>query len=209
MPGDPVEAGLVTNRARPGGNITGLGGGHVVAVKRLSLLKEAVPRAPRVAALLNPRNPPHEAVLKDLKAAARSLRLQLHPVRVSWSGELESAFSTLTRGHIEALFVLGDAMFFEERKRILSLSAQRRLPTMNAWRTAVEEGGLIGYQENWPGLHRSTAAYVSKILNGTKPGDLPVGRPTKYDLYINLKTAKALGLTIPPSLLQRADQVIE
>jgi putative ABC transport system substrate-binding protein len=105
--------------------------------------------------------------------------------------------------------VFGDAMFFEERKRILALSAQGGLPTMYAWRTAVEAGGLMGYQENWPRMQRQAAAYVDKILKGAKPGDLPVERPTKYELIINLKTAKALGLTIPPSLLARADQVIE
>ncbi len=130
-------------------------------------------------------------------------------LRISRSEEIESAFSAIAQGNAGALFVFGDAMFFEERKRILTLSAQRRLPTMYAWRTAVEDGGLMGYQENWPDTQRRAAVYVDKILRGARPGDLPVEQPTKYDLFINLKTAKALNLTIPPSLLQRADQVIE
>jgi putative ABC transport system substrate-binding protein len=208
-PADPVQAGLVANLARPGGNMTGLGGDVTVSSKRLSLLKEAVPRATRIAVLWNPTNPAHEAVLKSMEGAARSLGIQLQPLQVSRSGELESAFLALTRGRARALLVFGDAMFFEERKRILALSARGSLPTMYAWRPAVEAGGLMSYQENWPGMQRQAAVYVDKILKGAKPGDLPVERPTKYELIINLKTAKALGLTIPPSLLQRADQLIE
>jgi ABC-type uncharacterized transport system substrate-binding protein len=209
MPGDPVQAGLVASLGRPGGNVTGLGGGSPVASKRLSLLKEAVPQATRIAVLWNPANPGHEPLLKNLEDTARSLKVQLHPVPVSRSGEFESAFSAITRGHAGALYVFGDAMFAEEWKRIHTFSAQGRLPTMYAWRWAVEAGGLMGYQENWPDTQRDAARYVDKILKGAKPGDLPVEQPTKYDLIVNLKTAKALGLTIPPSLLQRADQVIE
>ena len=210
-PADPVQAGLVASLARPGGNITGLGGGgiSILTSKRLSLLKEAVPQATRVAILWTPANPLHEALLKGIEDAARSLKVQLRPVRVSQSGELESAFSAMTRGHAGALYVLADAMFFEERKRIVALSAQARLPTMYSWRTAVEDGGLMCYQENWSGVQRRAAVYVDMILKGAKPDDLPVEQPKNFELIINLKTAKALGLTIPPSLLQRADQVIE
>jgi putative ABC transport system substrate-binding protein len=209
MPADPVHLGLVASLARPGGNITGLGGAGILNAKRLALLKEALPLATRVAILWNPENPSHEAVLKDLEGTARSLGIQLHPVRVSQSGKLESAFSAITREHARALFVFGDAMFFGERTRILALSAQGGLPTIYAWRAAVEAGGLLSYQEDWSDMARRSAVYVDKILKGAKPGDLPVEQPTKFSLVINLKTAKALGLTIPPSLLQRADQVIE
>ncbi len=209
MPADPVQAGLVASLARPGGNITGLAGGTFASSKRRALLKEAVPQATRVGVLWNPTNPSHVAVLKTLEETARARRVQLHPAPVSRAEELESAFSAIAQGRAGALFVFGDAMFFEERKRILTLSAQRRLPTMYAWRTAVEDGGLMGYQENWPETQRRAAVYVDKILRGARPGDLPVEQPTKYDLFINLKTAKALGLTVPPSLLARADHVIE
>ena len=209
MPADPAYLGLVNSLARPGGNMTGLGGTGIVNAKRLELLKEALPQATRVAILWNPENQSHERSLKGLEGTAQSLRLQLHPVRVSRSEELESAFSAITREHAGALFVFGDAMFFAERKRILAFSAQRRLATMYTWRTAVEAGGLLSYQEDWSDMGRRSAVYVDKILKGAKPADLPIEQPTKFELVINLKTAKALGLTIPPSLLQRADQVIE
>ena len=207
-PADPVRAGLVASLARPGGNITGLTGG-LQSSKRFSLLKEAVPQASRVAVLWNPDNPVHEAGLKEIADAARSLRVQLHPVRVSQSGQLENAFSAIARWRAGALYVMPDSMFFEERKRIVALSAQGRLPTMYGWRAAVEAGGLMAYQEDWSGAPRRAATYVDKILNGTKPADLPVQQPTKYELIINLKTAKALGLAMPQSFLQRADQVIK
>jgi len=169
MPADPVKLGLVANLTRPGGNITGLGGGNLGASKRLSLLKEAVPQATRVAILWNPANPSHEAGLKNLEDVARSLRVQLQLVRVSRPEELESAFSAITRGHAGALYVLGDAMFGAERKRILALSAQSRVPTMYAWRRAVEAGGLMGYEEDWPDTQRRVAVYIDKILKGAKP----------------------------------------
>ena len=209
IPGDPVQVGLVASLARPGGNLTGLGGAGTLNPKRLALLKEAIPQAARVAILWNPANPFHEAVLKSLEETGRSLGIQLHPVRVSRPEEFESAFSALTRGHAGALFVLADAMFYVERKKLLGFSAQSRLPTMYAWGTLVEAGGLMSYQEDWSDMSRRRAVYVDKILKGAKPGDLAIERPTKFELVINLKTAKALGLTIPQSLLQRADQVIE
>ena len=207
--GDPVQVGLVASLARPGGNLTGLAGEGTLNAKRLALLKEAIPQVTRVAILWNPANPFHEAVLKSLEDTGRSLRVQLHPVRVSRSEEFESAFFAITRAHAGALFVLADAMVYTERKRILALSVQSRLPTMYAWRSVVEAGGLMSYSEDWSDMSRRNAAYIDKILKGANPGDLPVEQPTKFELVINLKTAKALGLTIPPSLLQRADQVIE
>jgi putative tryptophan/tyrosine transport system substrate-binding protein len=209
IPGNPVQVGLVASLARPGGNLTGLAGEGTLNPKRLALLKEALPQVTRVAILWNPANPFHEAVLKSLEDTGRSLGVQLHPVRVSRPDELESAFFAITRGHVGALFVLADAMVYTERKRILALSVQSRLPTMYAWRSVVEAGGLMSYSEDWSDMSRRNAAYIDKILKGANPGDLPVEQPTKFELVINLKTAKALGLTIPPSLLQRADQVIE
>jgi ABC-type uncharacterized transport system substrate-binding protein len=207
-PADPVKAGLVTSLARPGGNITGLTGGGESS-KRFSLLKEAVPQAARVAILWNPNNPVHKPLLKDLEDAARSLKLQPQPIRVSHAGELEGTFSAIKRGQAGALYVMADAMFFEARKRIVALSAQARLPTIYFWRAAVEAGGLMSYQEDWSDATRRMATYVDRILNGTKPADLPVQQLNKFELVINLKTAKALGLTIPRSLLLQADQVIE
>jgi putative ABC transport system substrate-binding protein len=209
IPGDPVQVGLVASLARPGGNMTGLAGAGILYPKRLALLKEVVPRATRVALLWNPANPYHEAGLKDLEDTRRSLGVQLHPVPASRSEDLESAFSAITRGHPGALLVIADVMFYRERQRLLALSAQSRLPTMYALGSFVEAGGLMSYSEDWSDMSRRGAAYVDKILKGAKPSDLSIERPTKFTLVINLKTAKALGLTIPPSLLQRADQVIE
>ena len=209
IPGDPVQVGLVASLARPGGNMTGLAGTGILNPKRLALLKEAFPQATRVAIIWNPTNPHHDVVLRSLEDTGRSLGIQVHPVRVSRSEEFESAFSAIARGHAGALFVLADAMFYVDRKRILALSTQSRLPTIYAWRSFVEAGGLMSYSEDWSDMSRRCAVYVDKILKGANPGDLPIERPTKFELVINLKTAKALGLTIPPSLLQRADQVIE
>ena len=209
IPGDPVQVGLVASLRRPGGNLTGLAGEGTLNPKRLALLKEALPQVARVAILWNPANPFHEAVLKTLTDTGRSLGVQLHPVGVPRSEELENAFAATTRRDPGALFVLADAMFYVERKRILALSSQSRLPTMYPWGTVVEAGGLMSYQEDWSDMSRRAAVYVDKILKGARPADLPIEQPTKFRLVINLKTAKALGLTIPPSLLRRADQVIE
>jgi putative ABC transport system substrate-binding protein len=149
--------------------MTGLAGAGVLNPKRLALLKEALPQATRVAILWNPANPFHEPVLKSLQDVGRSLGIQLHPVRMSRSEELESAFSDIARGHVGALFVVADAMFYVERKRILALSAQSRLPTMYAWGSVVEAGGLMSYSEDWSDMSRLGAVYVDKILKGAKP----------------------------------------
>ena len=207
---DPVGSGLVANLARPGGNITGLSLLSVEIVgKQLALLKEAIPRVSRVAVLRNPTNKDHALLLKEVEVAARSLRVQPQTFEARGSEEFNGAFAAMTRERAGAVLVLGDPMFFVHRTRIPDLAAKHRLPTMFVQREHAEAGGLMAYGANLSGMFRQVATFVDKILRGAKPADLPVEQPTKFELVINLKTAKALGLTIPPSLLQRADQVIE
>jgi len=208
---DPVEQGLVASLARPGGNVTGLTStvGPEIAGKRLELLKEAVPMVSRVAVLWNPDSPPAAPHLRETEIAARSLRMQLQILEVRSPQELESAFAAMTSAHAGALVVLPDAMFFAHRTRIAELAAKHRLPVMHGLREHVEAGDLIAYSVSLRDLWRRAAVFVDKILKGANPADLPVEQPTKFELVINMKTAKALGLTIPPSVLGRADQVIE
>ena len=177
--------------------------------KRLELLKEAIPSVTRVAALWNPTNPAHESGLKEIKIAARTLGLQLEPWGARDAEELEKAFSTLTTQRAEALYVFPDALFDVERRRIISFAAKSRLPAMYGAREYPDAGGLISYGANVNDLCRRTAYFMDKILRGAKPADLPIEQPTKFELVVNLKTARILGLTIPSSLLLRADQVIE
>ena len=209
--GDAVGAGLVASLARPGGNVTG--STTIVQElegKRLELLREVVPRLSRVAVLWNPANPVSPIILKQTQLAAPALRLRLEPiVGVSGVRELEGAFATISRVRPDALILLADRFLLAERTRIVEFAAKRRLPTMYPYREMVKAGGLMSYSPSYPDLFRRAATYVDKILKGAKPGDLPVQQPTKYELVINLKTAKALGLTIPQSLLQRADEVIQ
>jgi putative ABC transport system substrate-binding protein len=183
-PADPVEAGLVTSLARPGGNLTGLGGGGVAASKRLALLKEAVPQAGRVAMLWNPANPTHEAGLKDLQTAAPALGVKIRPVKVSGAGELGDAFLMMRRERADALLVFGDALFRANLARIVALAADGRVPAMYIWRRAVEAGGLMAYQADRSDAPRRAAAYVDRILRGAKSADLPVEQATKFDLVI-------------------------
>jgi len=208
---DPVQLGLVVSLGRPGGNITGTTTLSAdVSIKQLELLKAAVPRAVRIAVLWNPTNPWHPLALKGAEAAARSLALQLHAVAVRGPEELDAAFAAMTRERAGAVLVLADPMTFYHRARLADLAAKRRLPTMyGGSRGYVEAGGLMHYWADQADLYRRVGSYVDRILKGAKPGDLPIEQPTKFELVINLKTAKTLGLTIPPSLLQRADQVIE
>ena len=211
--GDPVGDGLVTSLARPGGNITGTTFlGPELVPKRLELLKEALPGASRVAILWHPGafgERTMSDMLKETEASARALGLQLQLVAVQGPDEFDRVFSTMTRRRADALVLFPSVMLFRERSRLVALSAKHRLPSLFNAREFVELGGLMGYGANLPDLIRRTAIYVDKILKGAKPADLPVEQPTKFELVINLKTAKALGLTIPPSLLLRADQVIE
>jgi putative ABC transport system substrate-binding protein len=205
---DPVAAGLVATLARPGGNITGPTIiSEALLGKQLELLGEVVPKVSRVAVLSNPANPGNARQLRA--AAATASRLRLRPVEARDSNEIEQAFAAMTRHRADALIVLADAIFLGERERIVGLAAKHRLPAIYGLRTYSEAGGLMAYAASLPELRRQTAVYVSKILKGAKPADLPVEEPPKFELVINLRAANALGLTIPPSLLLRADQVIE
>ena len=207
---DPVGTGHVASLARPGGNITGLAVLMTdLAPKGLELLVSAVPMAKRIAVLWNPDTPSHTPALKALEDAGRTLRVQLQAVGVRTAPELEGAFAAMARARAQAVVVLGTAIFLAERQRVAELAIKHRLPTMSNLKDVVEAGGLMSYSPNWDDLFRRGAIYVDKILKGAKPADLPVEQATKFELVINLKTAKALGLTIPASLLQRADQVIE
>ena len=208
--GDPVAAGLVESLARPGGNATGF---SIVAPdlsgKRLELLKEIVPDISPVAVMLNPKNPQSQFELKEMQAAAQALGLQLHAVPVSPQDSLEEAFAAMTRASARGLIVLTDPIFFSQRRKIVDLASRSRLPAMYFFQDFVAEGGLVSYAPSDTDLYRRSATYVHRILSGAKPSELPVEQPTKFDLAINLKAAKALGVEIPPLLLARADEVIE
>jgi ABC-type uncharacterized transport system substrate-binding protein len=210
---DPVGDGLIASLAQPGGNITGstfLGPGLVP--KRIELLKEAVPAAVRVAALWHP-GVYGERTMRDMlmetKSAAQTLGLKLQLVEARGLSDFDKAFSAMTRERAAGVIVLPSPMFYGEHKRIVDLATKNRLPAIYAFREAVESGGLMSYGASLPDLFRGAAAQVDKILKGAKPADLPVEQPTKFELVINLKTAKALGLTIPPSVLGRADEIIK
>jgi putative ABC transport system substrate-binding protein len=208
--GDPVAAGLVDSLARPGGNATGF---SIVAPelsgKRLELLKEMVPELSPVAVMLNTRNPQSQFELTEMQAAARAMGLQLHPVQVSPEDTLEGAFAGMSTASVRALVILTDPIFFSQRKTIVDLAARSRLPAMYFFQEFAEAGGLVSYGPSDTDLYRRSATYVHRILNGAKPGELPIEQPTKFDLVINLKAANALGVNISPLLLARADKVIE
>ena len=206
---DPVALGFVASLARPGGNITGLTiQAPDVAGKTLQLLREAVPGLARSAVLWDTSFPGRQA-LSELEAAARALEIHLQLVEVGSPGEIEGAFDAVARDRTRAVFIAGSPMQFGERARIAELAVKRRLATMCVLREYVEAGCLIGYGASLVDGFRRAAYFVDRILKGAKPADLPVEQPTKFELVINLKTAKALGLTIPQSLLLRADEVIQ
>jgi ABC-type uncharacterized transport system substrate-binding protein len=211
----PVSSGLVASLARPGGNVTGLAFFSPELVgKCLEQLKQAVPRVSRVAALWQPggqgeRTESEKDMLKGAEVAARALGVRLQYVEAPGPENFDRAFSEMAKARVGALTVLPSNMFISERRRLVDLAAKNRLPAVYPWKEFVEARGLMSYGLNVTDLFRRAATYVDRILKGTKPGDLPVEQPTKFELVINLKTAKALGLTIPPSLLARADQVIE
>jgi putative ABC transport system substrate-binding protein len=206
---DPVESGFVASLARPGGNITGLSGiNPELSGKRLDLLKQAVPRLTRVAIVWNPAEP-NAAFLRETQAAGRGLSMQLQVLEVKAAPDLETALQAARRWHANGLIVLTDPVTLYHRKQLADLAKKYRLPAIYSERLFVESGGLISYGADDRKMHQRAAVFVDRILKGAKPDDLPIEQPTKYDLIINLKTAKALGLTIPQSLLQRADQVIE
>jgi putative ABC transport system substrate-binding protein len=206
--GDPVEAGFVASLARPGGNMTGVNTlpGELNA-KRLELLKEALPKVSRVAVLFEPRQ--LSTSIPPIEAAASSLGLQVTRLEVHGAYDFERALAAAARSHVGALMPVSSALFHGERQRIVSLAAKHRLPAMYEHRDFADAGGLLSYGPDILFLNRRVAAYVDKILKGAKPADLPVEQPTKFELVINLKTAKALGLTIPQTILLQAAQVID
>jgi putative ABC transport system substrate-binding protein len=206
---DPVGGGIVASLARPGGNITGLSTqGTDLAGKRLELLREALPRLRRLAIIGNAGYPEAVREMREAQAAARTLRLEVAPLEIRRAEEIATAFATLD-AQADALYVVSDAVVNANRTRIITLALGARLPTMFAFREIVAAGGLMSYGPNYPDLFRRAGNYVDKILRGAKPADIPVEQPTKFDLVINLTTARALGITIPTALLLRADEVIE
>ncbi len=207
--GDPVGTGLVASLARPGGNVTGLSNQSAdLAGKRLELLREVVPSLRRLAILANAGSPIGVLEMREAQAAARTLGFEVATVEIRRAQDIAPAFDAL-KGPADALYVAADPLVTTNRIRINTLALGARLPTMHGQGDNVEAGGLMSYGANYPDLHRRAADYVDKILRGAKPGDIPVEQPTKFDLVINLTTAKVLGLTVPPSLLARADEVIE
>jgi putative ABC transport system substrate-binding protein len=208
--GDPVGTGLVPSLARPGGNVTGLSSiAPDLEGKRLELLREIVPKLSHVGLFFNPANPFHEVSLRQAQGAAEAVRIGLLLLSVKASQELDSAFAAILAAKPDALLILADRIYLHERKRMMEFAAQHRLPTANAHKEMVEAGGLLSYGPSYEEMHRRAADYVDLIFRGSKPGDLPIQQPTKFDLKINLNTARSLGLTIPPTLLARADEVIE
>jgi putative tryptophan/tyrosine transport system substrate-binding protein len=207
---DPVGQGLVASLAHPGGNTTGFSNLTVeLPEKRLEILKETVPHSTRMAVLVNPDNPPAKSVLNDLTVAAQALRLHLHVVELRHAEELDTAFAAMTQEGADALMVLSDPLLMDDLLgRVADLATKSRLPAMYDWKMYVEAGGLMSYGTSLPERHRRAATYVDKILKGATPADLPVEQSTTFELIINLKTAQALGIMIPPALLFQADEVI-
>jgi len=207
---DPVAAGFVASLARPGGNVTGLSSNNpLLSGKRLQLLKEVVPQVTRIAILWNPDEPNSEAALRETQTAARALGIRAQPLAVRSPDDLEGLLLAAIREHASALTVPGDPVTLFHRAKLASLALKHRLPAIYNDKLLVEAGGLMSYGASDRELHRRAAAYVDKILKGAKPRDLPVEQPTKFEFVINLKTAKALGLTIRPAVLARADEVIQ
>ena len=207
LAGDPVGAGLVASLARPGGDLTGTSAaGEQVLAKQLELLSTAVPQLKRVSALMNSANPANGFFFDAMSARAKTLGLQLDRIDVTGEGDLDGAITSAKGG---ALVVVGDPMFLRERARIIELTLRSRVPSVFGGREYVANGGLMSYLSPGPWHWRSAASFVDKILKGAKPADIPVEQPTKYELIINLKTAKMMGLTIPQSVLLRADEIIQ
>ncbi len=207
---DPVQLGLIASLNHPGGNVTGI---HMFSAalepKKLELLHELVPKARVICALVNPTNPSAAIVSKDLEAAARAMGLQLHIIHASTEQDLDAVFANWAKLRADGLVVTSEAFFDSQRERIVALSSQHSVAGIYPWREYVVAGGLMSYGSNLPDSYRQAGIYAARILNGEKPADLPVTQPTKFELVLNLKTAKALGLTIPPTTLATADEVIE
>jgi putative ABC transport system substrate-binding protein len=209
--GDPVGLGLVASLGHPEGNITGFSFsvGMGIYGKQLELLKETVPKIRDVAILSNPANPSHTLAIRDLKVAAQTLRVRLRLLEAGGLKEFDGALAEMSKEHEGALLVVSDSVFIRHKTQLADLAAKNRFPSMYVIREHVEAGGLMSYGPNLLDLFRRSATFVDKIFKGATPNDLPVQQPTKFELVINLKTAKALGLTIPQSILLRADEVIE
>jgi putative ABC transport system substrate-binding protein len=208
--GDPVGAGLVASIARPGGNITGVSFvADELTAKRLELLSELIPRARVFALLVNPNNPSAENIIRGEQEAARMKGLQLHVLKAGSEGEIDSAFASLVQLHADALVVGADPFLSGQREQLVALASRHAVPAIYAWREFATSGGLISYGASLTTAFRLVGTYAAKILKGAKPSDLPVQQPTKFELVINLKTAKSLGLTVPATLLAQADDVIE
>jgi putative tryptophan/tyrosine transport system substrate-binding protein len=208
--GDAVERGLVASLARPGGNLTGVSLLNVeLTPKRLELISELVPQAGVIALLVNPNNPNTERTIRDMEEAARAKRVQLHIVKAGTESEIDAAFASLVQLPAGALVVVGDPLFINRREQLVALASRHAVPAIYAFREYAAAGGLISYGTSFTAAYRQLGTYAGKILKGAKPADLPVEQPTRFELVVNLKTAKALGLTVPPSILARADEVIE
>ena len=208
--GSAVAAGIVSSIARPGGNVTGFEiFAEALDTKRLELIKETLPRAARVAVLWNPGNVEAKLQRQPLEAAAQAQGIRLRFVEARLPGQIELAFTVMARERADVVLVSADPMFTSEYRRVVEMAARTRLPAVYPFRNVAEAGGLMSYGTDLSAIYRSAAIYVDKILSGAKPADLPVQQPTKFELVINMKTAKALGVTIPPTVLLRADLVLE
>jgi putative ABC transport system substrate-binding protein len=207
---DPVGQGLVASLVRPGGNITGTATlFSELAMKRLELLRETLPGLSRVAVVWNGANPGNVRQFEEIKAAGRTLELRLQSLDVRGLDDLQRAFDAMTRSKPEALLIVADPLNYTYRTQLVDFAAKRRLPAIHPFKESVEVGGLMAYAVDLSDMYRRGATYIDKILRGAKPGDLPIDQPTKFELLVNMKTAQALGLKIPPSVLLRADQVIK
>jgi len=208
--GDPVGSGFVKSLARPGGNITGLTNIIVeIGPKHLEMLLKVMPKLASAAFLLNPENSSNFDALKSVQAAAQKLGVRILPLEARTAQEIEKAFSVMIREHAGAVVLASERLFLTHRRQVADLAAKHRLPSIGAMRELVEDGVLISYGPSYADIYRRAATYVDKIFKGAKPADLPVEQPTKFEMFINNKTAKALGITIPQSLLISADRVIE
>ena len=208
--GDPVRSGLISSLAHPGGNVTGLSYNNAdLGPKRVQLLREILPRMSRVAVLSNVDNAGHTPQIPEMERACSDLGVKLQSIRVRGAGNLPAAFQTAVRGRAEALFVLDDTTFTQHRDQILKLASAHGMPVVSRYKDFAEAGGLIAYGPSLPAMYRRTAHYVDRILQGAKPGDLPIEEPAEFDLVVNLRTARALGLKIPPSVLLTATHIIE
>jgi putative tryptophan/tyrosine transport system substrate-binding protein len=208
--GDPVQLGLIDSLNRPGGNVTGI---HIFSAalepKKLELLHQLLPKAAVFSALVNPTNPNAAFVSKELEAAARAMKVQLQIVHASTAPELDAVFAGWAKLRADGLIVTSEGFFDSQRERIVALSAQHSVAGIYPWREYVVAGGVMSYGSSLPDAYRQAGIYVGRILNGEKPADLPVTQPTKFELVLNLRTAKALGVTIPATMLATADEVIE